>query len=220
MSDHSSHKTSSSGSVKTPSRNKPAIRSNTPPNINLQTDELRHWISNEITSQLYELKDQLNKEIAHNMLTLKSQIVQEVTRNLAESKEYNSTSKVSLNDNESARSKSADNQLAITRQMNEQKKMMLAISQQVCEKMCDQVSESVYNRVVDEIDNKIMPQVNNMVEWVNYNMEDGGVVVDKFRRAVEKQSYNNNKMITDGKNHPGVISPYVRTMFADSSSED
>jgi len=186
---------------------------NTPNPLSLET---RQWISQEITMQLFELKDQLNKEISRDISIMKQQIIQELKISQDHSIDRNTSYKSSHKG--SQRNTPNDQQLAIINP--EQKKMMIAISRQVCEKMCNQVSEVVYNRIVDEIDTKIMPQVNNMVEWVNYNMEDGGIVVDKFRREVEKQSSGETKFLTDGKNQKNIISPYVRTMFADNSSED
>lgn len=90
----------------------------------------------------------------------------------------------------------------------------------------DQVAEKVYKEVVDEINEKIVPQVNNMVEWVNYNTQDGGEVVDRYRRAAELQANKIDptvKFITDGKHDKRIISEHVRTFFGgpdDDSSTD
>lgn len=81
-------------------------------------------------------------------------------------------------------------------------------------------TDQVYDDVMNEIDRTITPKVNRMVQWVNYNTQDGAEIVDSYRRQVEKQSGPSNMMITDGKKDKRVISANVRTFFEDSSSDD
>lgn len=49
-------------------------------------------------------------------------------------------------------------------------------------------SKQVYQAVISEINTKIVPKVNDMVQWVNYNMQDTGELITDYRRAVEEQS--------------------------------
>lgn len=77
-------------------------------------------------------------------------------------------------------------------------------------------SARVYDQVVADINETIVPQVNNMVEWVNHNMQDGNETVDRFRRAVESQHRLDPRimLLTDGKRDDRIISPHVRTFFS------
>lgn len=90
----------------------------------------------------------------------------------------------------------------------------------------EQIGSSVYKQVIDEINEKVVPQVNGMVEWVNYNLQDGGEVVDQYRRAAEMQANKIDpsvKLLTFGATDKRIISEHVRTFFGgpdEDSSED
>jgi hypothetical protein len=61
-------------------------------------------------------------------------------------------------------------------------------------------SQKVYAAVISEINTKIVPKVDNMVQWVNYNMQDGGEIVTDYRRAVEHQSRESDmKLLASSK---------------------
>ena len=100
-----------------------------------------------------------------------------------------------------------ESQLVVANEKN--REMMEVVGQQVC--------DAVYDQVINEINENIVPKVNNMVQWVNYSMQDGGEVVDSYRRTVEKTlcSDPNVKLITDGKNDKRIISEHVRLFFDD-----
>lgn len=85
----------------------------------------------------------------------------------------------------------------------------------------------IFGQIVDEINEKVVPQMNTAMQWVSYNMQDGGEVVDGYRRAFEQQTNKldpNVKLLGYGKTDNRIISPHVRTFFGgpdeDSSSED
>src|SRR6185312_6764485 len=102
-------------------------------------------------------------------------------------------------------------QLAVANEKT--REMIIAVGQQVC--------DTVYERVITEINTEVVPKVNNMVQWVNYNMQDGGEVVDSYRRAVEHQHRPDSKikLLTDGKKDKRIITEHIRTFFESSSSD-
>ena len=118
-----------------------------------------------------------------------------------------------------------EDQSIVVSNLSPQKQMtalVTAISNQITEK----IGQEVYQQIIGEINEKIVPQVNNMVEWVNYNTQDGGEVVDSYRRAAELQANKidpNIRLITDGSKDKRIISEHVRTFFGgpdEDSSDD
>jgi len=84
----------------------------------------------------------------------------------------------------------------------------------------EKIQADVYNDIMREINTNIAPKVNQAMSWINHNMTDGGELVDEYRREVEKQSFGDNLMITDGAQDKRVISAQVRTYFGNDSSDD
>lgn len=174
-----------------------------------------------VTIRLREAKVQINREIVEDLGVLEGVIMKKI------SAEIDRRIKVAIRDavndiekevvdniNQSIDKKinnqivvANNNQLAIVKKNT--KELVLAVGQQV--------QNTVYNRVLGEINEKIVPQVNNMVQWVNYNMQDGGEVIDSYRRAVEHQNRLDPtiNLLTDGKDDKRVISPHVRTFFGE-----
>jgi hypothetical protein len=75
-----------------------------------------------------------------------------------------------------------------------------------------QICDSVYEQVITEINEQIVPKVNDLVEYVNYRLQDGNEVVDSYRRAVEHRCVG-TKLITDGVDDSRIISEHVRLFF-------
>lgn len=178
---------------------------------------LRNWIANEITSQLMELKQQINIELTRDLGALRNQIVSDVTCALSSEIDRKikianerASADISRMRNDVANMSSQlvvanDNNIALIKQNT--KELMTGIGQHVC--------NQVYDRVVDEINTTIVPKVDNMVKWVNYNTQDTVDIVDKYRRAVEKQSHDPTKLITDGSRDSRIITPHVRMLFGE-----
>ncbi len=90
-----------------------------------------------------------------------------------------------------------------------------------------QMGSLVYREVIEELNEKVVPQVTQMVNYVNYSLQDGQEIVDEHRSKLETQLNNldpNIKLITDGRNDKRILSPYVRTVWGgpdeDSTSSD
>lgn len=183
---------------------------------------LKQWISEEITRQLREMKTQLNHELVEDLRVIQQKITEDISQQILVkiSGEVDRKTKTAVShavedvrrdvdarlDKVNGQLVVANNkQLAVVKQNT--KELMLAVGQQV--------QTQVYSRIIGEINEKIVPRVNNMVQWVNYNMQDGGEVVDQYRRAVEYQANKTApglEMITNGEDK-NIISPHVRLFF-------
>ena len=106
-------------------------------------------------------------------------------------------------------------QLAVVT-LDQTRELIAVAGQQIC--------EVVYGKLLDEINTNIVPQVNNMVEWVNYNTQDGGEVVDRFRRAAEAAETGacpDVPMLTQGeKPDSRYIAPFIRKVWGDDNEDD
>lgn len=82
-----------------------------------------------------------------------------------------------------------------------------------------QVAQQVHTQIVNMLNKDIVPKLNNMVQYVNYQMQDTGEVITDYRRAVERQANEHlqpgQKMLTDGKVDKQVLSEHVRMFFGD-----
>lgn len=114
-----------------------------------------------------------------------------------------------------------NNQLVVAN--NNQLNQMKEATREIVLAVGNQIEASVYEKVVGEINENIVPQVNNMVEYVNYKLQDGGEVVDGYRRAVEHQANKidpNVRLLTYGKTDKRIISDHIRTFFEDESTSE
>lgn len=174
-------------------------------------DALKKWISNEITLQLRELKEEMDRKMEEDLYNLRQQIITEITTSLQYDK--NLIDKKINDKMESLHGQivvAGDRQTAAITQNT--KELVLSVGKQV--------QKQVYNQVINEINEKIVPKVNNMVEWVNYNMQDGGEIVSGYRRAVEAQSCSDRvKLLTDTKDKR-IISEHVRLVFGEPDEDE
>lgn len=189
--------------------------------------ELQLWIRGEIAAQLSEMKTQINASIVADLKVIQQQIIDVVSADndkkikKAVSKngwhfhekidEQIATAVAKSVENSENEQRSRNNQLALVRKQ-ETTEMVLAV--------CQKAQTTIHNNIMRKINEDIVPKVNNMVQWVNYNMQDGAGVVDEYRRQVEHQSVKfdpNMKLVTDGKRDDRIISPHIRTFF---SNED
>lgn len=180
------------------------------PNIKLQ-----QLISAEITSQLTELKEQLNREIVEDFNTMKELLRKEIIEDIKKYIELKNNKVERIVDDKIQQEMTKMNQAVVSANSSQQ-----AVTKHIVQTAAKQIQTQVYNKILGEINEKIVPKVDNMVQWVNYNMQDGAEVVNNYRRAVEKQSRpSDNKLLTDGSDRPAdsrVISQHVRTVFSDS----
>ncbi len=170
-------------------------------------------ITNEITNQLRELKAQLNKEIVEDLQVMRNEITKAVTAHVDEKiaqeierqfKAHHTTIAAEVDKKLAA----SDKQIALSRQS----------TNDIVQKMGQNIYSEVYGRIMGDINKRIVPEVNKMVQWVNYNMQDGNAIVDSYRRDVEKQSEAERGVLhlTDGKKDERIISPHVRTFFSEA----
>lgn len=177
-------------------------------------------ITREITSQLRELKQQLNKEIIEDLQAMQGKIREEIARDIGETIRREVSAQLQsalapggiidkkINKYSEAAAEINNRQLVAAQKTT--KELMQHIGQDIC--------ETVYGQVIGELNEKIIPKVNNMVQWVNFKLEDGGELVDLYRRAVEHQANHEDlKLITDGKKDERIISEHVRTFFSEDS---
>lgn len=197
-------------------------------------ESLKRWISAEITSQLRELKEQINKEMTEDLEILRKKIVDDVTSRLqpeVDRKARNAVNRISddlrreLDENVEKRLHNVNNQIVVAN--NQQLAMVQKTTKELVAAVGQQVTNTVYQKVVSEINEKVVPKVQNMVNYVNYQLADGGEIVTDYRRAVDAQANKHlqpgMKMITNGKNNKQVISEHVRLFFGsedDSDGED
>lgn len=174
-----------------------------------QLDQLKHWISKEIARQVYDMKKQLNREIAEHLNTAEIEILARVREGVRADTDRKVKTAADFASREVERlDKKLENMnnavvvADIAANAKNTREVSLAVGQQV------------YTKIMDKINNEIVPKVNNMVQWVNYNMQDGGEVADEYRRAVEMDMRHDTEYITDGKSNP-LISPHVRLFFED-----
>ncbi len=62
------------------------------------------------------------------------------------------------------------------------------------------IARVVKREVIEEINTTLVPKINSMQEWLNYNTQDTGEVINDYRMAVEYNSRMDDlKAITTGK---------------------
>ena|ERR1700743_2014065 len=169
-------------------------------------------IANEITLQLRELKRQINIELTHDLNVLRDQIMADIMHNVTNEidRKIKHAVEKSLSEVRSDIS-NMNSQLVVTNERDAA--LIKQTTKELITKVSKHVCDEVYGRVVGEINTTIVPKVDNMVKWVNYNMQDGGEIIDKYRRTVENQ--NETLSITDGSRDSRIISPYVRMFFGE-----
>ena len=96
-------------------------------------------------------------------------------------------------------------------------KQLVVSTKQTMALIGEKIQSDVTADIMHSINTNLMPKVNQAMQWVNYNMEDGSAVVDKYRRAVESKQFGDELAITDGSQDKRIISQNVRTYFSDSS---
>jgi hypothetical protein len=175
-------------------------------------------INAEVTKQLREMKQQLNKEIVEDLQAMRSGIREDITRQITDMIQREVSAQMQqatapggvidkkINKHSDAIIEVNNRQLVAAREST--KELVQHIGQGIC--------NTVYGQVIGELNEKIIPKVNNMVQWVNFKLEDGHEVVDLYRRAVEYQANSADlRLITDGKKDERIISEHVRTFFGE-----
>lgn len=79
-------------------------------------------------------------------------------------------------------------------------------------KLSDDVTNAATIKVMGEINTKVLPKINNIVQWVGHQLQDGNEMVNEYRRDITRADI---MYLTDGKIDRTMITPHVRTMFAD-----
>lgn len=181
--------------------------------------QLKKWLSAEITKQLLELKEQIINELTDDIISMQQQITTNILSKLTididrKIKGETSEIKKEMRDNVDKQIDKVNNQIVTSN--DKQLTLVKQNTREIVLAVGAQVQSAVYSKIIGEINEKIVPQVNNMVQWVNYNMQDGGEVLDKYRRAVEHQSTGSTFAITGNGDNGKIITPHVRMFFSDS----
>jgi len=192
------------------------------------TPEQTEWIEKEITRQIVEAKKVIDREmdnqIASAMKKVHESLSAEFSRQISiavrdrvapvaaevASKVVNeavSGLDQRINENNRQIIVSGKNQLDIVKKTT--KELMLSVGQEI--------TNAVYERVTEEINTNVVPQMTRMVQYVQYQTQDGGEVVTDYRRAVARQANEGEmKMLTNGGDSSHIISEHVRTFFTSS----
>lgn len=174
----------------------------------------KEQISAEITAQLRELKEQLDFEHSIQINRMQAQIDAQMKLIAAHEREIqsiklavsNTTKDLDVKLNKHNNSIQVYNdQMELNNKQT--KEMVISVGQQVC--------KSVYNKVITEINEKIVPKMENLVQYVNYNMQDGAEVVNDYRKAVYANDQLDTLTLTNGSADNRVISEHVRLFFGD-----
>lgn len=181
------------------------------------SEEQQRWISDQITTQLIQLKKQIDTEIVADIEGLKEQLMAAISSQISKS-EARTEATVA---NASADLKQAiDTKIATTNNQivvaNKQQLVTVREStRELIQAVGQQITTATYKKVIGEINDKIVPRIENMMQYVNYQMQDSGEIVTDYRRAVDREANRSGaKMITDG-NDKHVISENVSVFFRD-----
>lgn len=200
---------------------------------------LKEWIATEITTQLKELKAAITNEFIDHLNTMKRDLHEDVLRDsiLRIQPEIDRKIRVHISntidptlqkmDNDIKENLNLRNNQIVLASNNMLGSQISAINQNTKELIMEagrQITNTVYSQIISEINEKIVPKVNNMVEYVSYQMQDGGETVLDYRKEVEKQVNKNLqpdiKAITDGREHKQIISEHVRVFYGDDSDSE
>ena len=168
------------------------------------------FIRSEITSQLLAMKTQIDIELAQDMQNLEKRLLAAIGNAVAATEQKTTANIDAVKREVDTKVASAKNQIVLANSnqlatVNEQTKQLIQVAGQ-------QIVNAAYKKVIGEINRDIVPKVNNMIEYVNYQMQDGGEVVTDYRRSVHEQANGGMKAITDGDNRH-IISENVSLFF-------
>jgi hypothetical protein len=191
----------------------------------LFTPEQTRWIQDEITRQIVEAKQVIDREmdeqLAAGIKKVHEALSAEIGRQISsaiQSKIAPVAAEVAskvvgeavanldqrINENNRQIVVSGKNQLELVKKTT--KELMMTVGQEI--------TNAVYDRVSEEINTKVVPQMARMVQYVQYQTQDGGEVVTDYRRAVAQQAAAGEaKMLTNGGDTKHIITPHVRTFF-------
>lgn len=170
------------------------------------TDAQERWI----TSQLVDMKRQIDAELTADISTLRDQLVTLINAQISKSEATVASLATDL--------KQMDTKITATNSqiVVANKQQLVAVresTKELINAVGQQITNSTYKKVVEEINKTIVPKVENMMQYVSYQMQDGGEIVTDYRRAVDRVANNTgSKMLTDGKDKH-IISENVSMFF-------
>lgn len=173
------------------------------------------FIRAEITSQLIALKKQIDIEMAEDIQNLEKRLAAmigtAVGSAVATSEQKTAASIDAVKKEVDTKVATAKNQIALAN--NNQLATVNETTKQLIQVAGQQIVNAAYKKVIGEINRDIVPKVNNMIEYVNYQMQDGGEIVTDYRRAVHAQANGDTKLLTDGGDTKHIISENVSLFF-------
>jgi hypothetical protein len=223
MSGHDKQSRNGKGSVSRPGDGKRTPTRSNPSPVFSESQEA--FIRAEIVSQLVVVKKQIDIEVRQDLDALRGAISKEIKAAIADIRGSVAADVRDVRSSVASDIKNVEQQVNKTNsQIVVSQERQLATVKKVTKDLVmvvgQQITSQVYGKVMDEINTKIVPKVNNMVQYVNYQMQDGGEVVTDYRMAVDRQ-YNgtgDTKRITDG-NDKHILQAGVSLFFTDDGYE-
>jgi phage I-like protein len=153
----------------------------------MQADDVRKIVREE----LVKLKRQLDIEIKRDIDALRS----ELTKTVDEKTTVQST------------------QLAAIQQNNDrQLTTMKEATKQLLVNFGTQITKQTYEKVITEVNQKIVPRIDGLIEYVNYQNQDGQEIITDYRRAVDHR-VNGQQFLTDGQDDDRILGPHTSLFF-------
>lgn len=179
------------------------------------TEEQEKWISGQITSQLIQLKKQIDTELVADIEGLKEQLLAAITSQISKSEARTeatvANASAELKQTIDTKIATTNNQIVLANK--QQLVTVRETTKELIQAVGQQITTAAYKKVIGEINEKIVPKIENMMQYVNYQMQDGGELVTDYRRAVDREANKTGtKMITDG-NDKHIISENVSMFF-------
>lgn len=198
-----------SGQKKTPSQKSPSARTDDSGFSSSQ----KAFIRSEITSQLIALKKQIDVELQEDIAKLEKKLLSAV-KDAISSSEARQTEEISkVKGDIDAKVATAKNQIVVSN--SNQLATVQETTRNMMQVVGQQAANAAYKKVIAEVNRELVPKLNNMVEYVNYQMQDTTELVTDYRRAVHNQASQGTKLLGDG-NDKHIISENVSLFFTDN----
>jgi hypothetical protein len=176
---------------------------------------IRKIVSDEMVRQLNAMKDEINRDLVEDLKQMRKiiteDVIDEVHRYMDEKMAQVRRTGGSVNTGAITEEVKSEVMADVNKKMEQMNNQLVvsnnkqvALTKQMTKELTGAItqaaSQKVYAAVISEINTKIVPKVDNMVQWVNYNMQDGGEIVTDYRRAVEHQSRESDmKLLASSK---------------------
>ena len=173
--------------------------------------EILKEIKTELIEELQTMRDIITKDVMDSARTM---IMKEIDI-LKKAQGSNDLKKDILGDVEKKITQ-------MTGQMNNQ--LVVSNNKQLTatKQVAKDIARVVKREVIEEINTTLVPKINSMQEWLNYNTQDTGELINDYRMAVEHSSRMDDlKTITTGKGEDRRAwgpNNSVRVMFGEDTT--